>query len=344
MATKKLESLESSLGLRFKDRGLLKQALVHRSFLNEQGGSTLDSYERMEFLGDAVLELVISTELYDALPQVTEGELTKGRSALVCRPSLAKVARRLSLGDYLSLGKGEKGSGGQQRESILEEVFESVVAAVYLDQGYEVARRFILSALEPELSDYCRQGKTPENPKSQLQETLQGQGISTPRYQVVSIDGPDHQPRFTVAVLVGDAVLAQGTGSKKADAERAAAQEALAQYEASRQTSPKGEAQATDSDTRPVTGKPAATETHNRETHNRETHNRTLPRKSRASNYKDGHRAELCSHSSNATEKPTKNEPPRESSAAGNAGSGVFSMFSAPLTWMKGFGKSLKKS
>ena len=135
MAIKERESLESSLGLRFKDRGLLKQALVHRSFLNEQGGSSLDSYERMEFLGDAVLELVISTELYHNLPRVTEGELTKGRSALVCRPSLAKVARRLSLGDYLSLGKGEKGSGGQQRESILEEVFESVVAAVYLDQG-----------------------------------------------------------------------------------------------------------------------------------------------------------------------------------------------------------------
>jgi ribonuclease-3 len=238
LAIKEPESLESSLGLRFKDRGLLKQALVHRSFLNEQGGSSLDSYERMEFLGDAVLELVISTELYHNLPRVTEGELTKGRSALVCRPSLAKVARRLSLGDYLSLGKGEKGSGGQQRESILEEVFESVVAAVYLDQGYEAARRFILSALEPELSDYCRQGKTPENPKSQLQETLQGQGISTPRYQVVSIDGPDHQPRFTVAVLVDDKVLAQGMGSKKADAERAAAQEALAQYEASHQISP----------------------------------------------------------------------------------------------------------
>ena len=334
MAIKELESLESSLGLRFKDRGLLKQALVHRSFLNEQGGSSLDSYERMEFLGDAVLELVISTELYHNLPRVTEGELTKGRSALVCRPSLAKVARRLSLGDYLSLGKGEKGSGGQQRESILEEVFESVVAAVYLDQGYEAARRFILSALEPELSDYCRQGKTPENPKSQLQETLQGQGISTPRYQVVSIDGPDHQPRFTVAVLVDDKVLAQGMGSKKADAERAAAQEALAQYEASRQISPETREAIQKTDTPSKTGTPSFAK----------TQSPTQSRNTNARKYKDRDRATLCSHSSNATEKPTKNEPPRESSAAGNAGSGVFSMFSAPLTWMKGFGKSLKKS
>ena len=334
MAIKELESLESSLGLRFKDRGLLKQALVHRSFLNEQGGSSLDSYERMEFLGDAVLELVISTELYHNLPRVTEGELTKGRSALVCRPSLAKVARRLSLGDYLSLGKGEKGSGGQQRESILEEVFESVVAAVYLDQGYEAARRFILSALEPELSDYCRQGKTPENPKSQLQETLQGQGSSTPRYQVVSIDGPDHQPRFTVAVLVDDKVLAQGMGSKKADAERAAAQEALAQYEASHQISPETREAVQKTDTTSKTGTPTFAK----------TQSPTQSRNTNARKYKDRDRATLCSHSSNATEKPTKNEPPRESSAAGNAGSGVFSMFSAPLTWMKGFGKSLKKS
>ena len=334
MAIKEPESVESSLGLRFKDRGLLKQALVHRSFLNEQGGSSLDSYERMEFLGDAVLELVISTELYHNLPRVTEGELTKGRSALVCRSSLAKVARRLSLGDYLSLGKGEKGSGGQQRESILEEVFESVVAAVYLDQGYEAARRFILSALEPELSDYCRQGKTPENPKSQLQETLQGQGISTPRYQVVSIDGPDHQPRFTVAVLVDDKVLAQGMGSKKADAERAAAQEALAQYEASRQISPETREAIQKTDTPSKTGTPSFAK----------TQSQTQSRNTNARKYKDRDRATLCSHSSNATAKPTKNEPPRESSAAGNAGSGVFSMFSAPLTWMKGFGKSLKKS
>ena len=233
-----ISDLESTLGLRFKDQGLLQQALVHRSFLNEQGGSTVDSYERMEFLGDAVLELVISTELYRCLPQVSEGELTKGRSALVCRPSLAKVARRLYLGDYLSLGKGEKSAGGQQRESILEEAFEAVVAAVYLDQGFEAARQFILRALEPELAEYCRMGIPPENPKSQLQETIQGQGRSTPHYRVISMEGPAHQPVFTVDVLVDDEFLGRGSGTKKTDAERAAAQEALARYETDSEVTP----------------------------------------------------------------------------------------------------------
>ena len=113
-----LVDLEASLGITFSDRGLLRQALVHRSYLNEHGGSTLDSYERMEFLGDAVLELIVSTELYQNLPRVAEGELTKGRSSLVCRASLARAARRLSLGKYLSLGKGEMESGGNDRESI----------------------------------------------------------------------------------------------------------------------------------------------------------------------------------------------------------------------------------
>ena len=316
-----LEELESVLGLRFKDRGLLQQALVHRSFLNEQGGSSLDSYERMEFLGDAVLELVISTELYQALPRVTEGELTKGRSALVCRPSLARVARRLSLGEYLSLGKGEKGSGGQERESILEEVFESVVAAIYLDQGYEAARRFILSALAPELADYCRRGAAPENPKSQLQEMVQGWGGATPRYQVVAIAGPDHQPVFTVAVTAGDAVLGQGAGTKKADAERAAARAALAHY-------------ATAPPPAQESGGPGPADVELVETGHR--------RRSRKS--KDTHSVELCSHSSNATAKPIRNAPRKASSAAGNAGSGGSSVFSAPLAWMKGFGRSWRKS
>ena len=331
-----IEELESVLGLRFKDRGLLQQALVHRSFLNEQGGSSLDSYERMEFLGDAVLELVISTELYQALPRVTEGELTKGRSALVCRPSLARVARRLSLGEYLSLGKGEKGSGGQERESILEEVFESVVAAIYLDQGYEAARRFILNALAPELADYCRRGAAPENPKSQLQEMVQGWGGATPRYQVVAIAGPDHQPVFTVAVTAGDAVLGQGAGTKKADAERAAARAALAHYATappSAQASGEWPQQSVQESVQESGGPgPADVELV-------ETGHRSSSRKS-----KDTHRVELCSHSSNATAKPIRNAPRKASSAAGNAGSGGSSVFSAPLAWMKGFGRSWRKS
>ena len=223
----RVDRLEAALDLRFNDRGLLSQALVHRSFLNEQGGSPLDSYERLEFLGDSVLELVISTELYGRLPQLTEGELTKGRAALVCRESLSQVARRLGLGGYLLLGKGEESTGGRQRDSILAAAFEALVAAIYLDQGYQKARQFILRVVEKELQDFCQQGAPPENPKSRLQEHLQRLGQPSPHYRVVSIEGPDHSPIFTVEVLNEDEVIGTGLGGKKSDAERAAAQNAL---------------------------------------------------------------------------------------------------------------------
>jgi ribonuclease-3 len=223
-----IDKLETDLGLRFKDQDLLRQALVHRSYLNEQGGSPLDSYERMEFLGDAVLDLVISAELYQRLSQITEGELTKGRAALVCRESLSQVAQRLGLGNYLLLGKGEESTGGRERDSILAAVFESLVAAVYLDQGQDKAQQFILQVMEEELRDFCQQGTPPENPKSQLQEHLQALGAPAPHYQTVAKEGPDHTPIFTVQVLKGDEVIGTGRGGKKSDAERAAARDALA--------------------------------------------------------------------------------------------------------------------
>jgi ribonuclease-3 len=223
-----IDNLETTLGLRFKDQGLLHQALVHRSYLNEQGGSPLDSYERMEFLGDAVLGLVISAELYRRLPQLSEGELTKGRAALVCRESLSQVAQRLGLGNYLLLGKGEESTGGRERDSILAAVFESLVAAIYLDQGQDQAQQFILQVMEEEVRDFCQQGASPENPKSQLQEHLQSLGAPAPHYQTVAKEGPDHTPVFTVEVLKGDEVIGAGRGSKKSDAERAAARDALA--------------------------------------------------------------------------------------------------------------------
>jgi ribonuclease-3 len=226
-----IDRLEASLGLSFKHRGLLRQALVHRSYLNEQGGSPLNSYERMEFLGDAVLELVISAELYRRLPQLTEGELTKSRAALVCRESLSQVAQRLGLGDYLLLGKGEESTGGRERDSILAAAFESLVAAVYLDQDQERAQQFILQVMDRELQDFCQQGAPPENPKSQLQEFLQSTGVDSPRYQTVSKEGPDHTPVFTVEVLKGDEVIGTGQGGKKSDAERAAARDALSKLE-----------------------------------------------------------------------------------------------------------------
>ena len=224
MAAKQLQKL---LGLRFRNRDLLEQALVHPSFVNEQGWSSLDSYERMELLGDAVLELAVSEELYQRCPNLAEGELTKGRSALVCRESLAQVAKRLNLGDFLLLGKGEEGNGGRGRESILAAVFESLVAAVYLDRGYSAARRFILRVMAPELEQIFELGPPPENPKSHLQEYVQGLGLPTPHYRLVSSQGPDHGPVFTVEVLVDGQVVGVGFGGNKAGAERTAAQEAL---------------------------------------------------------------------------------------------------------------------
>jgi len=221
------ERLETALGLSFDDQGLLRQALVHGSFLNEQGGSPLDSYERMEFLGDAVLELVVSSDIYHRLPQLPEGELTKIRSGLVCRESLARAAQAMDLGSFLSLGKGEEASGGRERDSILAAAFEALVAAVYLDQGYEQARGFILNRLQHRLEEVICLGSPPGNPKSELQEHFQGQGKPTPHYQLVSAEGPDHSPEFTVEVLIGGEVIGTGRGGKKADAERAAALDAL---------------------------------------------------------------------------------------------------------------------
>lgn len=219
--------LEADLGVTFREPGLLQQALVHRSYLNEQGGRPSDSYERLEFLGDAVIEVAVSTWLYEFLPNHSEGDLTKARANLVCGESLARIARRLGLGDHVLLGKGEEATGGRQRESTLAATMESIVAALYLDQGFEAARGFVLRIMSPELDQFLLQGTTPDNPKSRLQEYIQGTGRATPKYQLTSSRGPDHDPWFDIEVLVESEVIGRGQGGKKADAERAAAKDAL---------------------------------------------------------------------------------------------------------------------
>ena len=219
--------LESALGLKFRDLELLQQALVHRSLLNEQGGQPEDSYERLEYLGDAVLELTVSTELFRRFPVLDEGDLTKLRSSLVRGESLANVARRLSLGDFILLGKGEEATGGRQRDSILAAAFEAVVAAVYLDQGYDQASRFVAQSLESELQQVSQQGTPPDNPKSGLQERVQAIGLPTPKYRLAASEGPDHNPLFTVEVLVDGEVAGTGQGGKRSEAEQSAARDAL---------------------------------------------------------------------------------------------------------------------
>ena len=207
---------------------MLHQALVHLSYCNENGLDQSESYERLEFLGDAVLELSVSTELYLRFPNADEGELTKTRSSIVRRETLAQIARRIDLGSYLFVGKGIESSSDSQLESVLAAAFEALVAAVYIDQGNEFTRALILRLIDPELTQAEQMEGPPENPKSQLQELTQGQGLKPPTYELVSSEGPDHGPVFTVNVLVNGQVVGTGAGGKKSEAEGAAARSALA--------------------------------------------------------------------------------------------------------------------
>ena len=220
--------LEQALGLDFRDRGLLRQALTHRSYVNETSGNDADSYERLEFLGDVVVRLIVSEELYHRLPDCDEGGLTRRWTALLSQRALAAVAERLGVASYLLLGRGFESTGGRQSEAVLGDVMESLIAAVYLDSGYDATRRFVLSAMSNEVEAACQADWRPDNPKAELQELLQGQGRPTPVYRVVDSSGPAHQPQFTVEVVVDDQTLGSGSGGSKSAAETEAARTALA--------------------------------------------------------------------------------------------------------------------
>ncbi len=221
----------SALGLDFDDQGLLRQALVHRSYLNEHPGSPLESYERMEFLGDAVLDIIVSTALYERLPAVSEGGLSKLRSQIVCDESLAATARSIGLGDALLLGRGVETTGGRSSSTILAAAFEALVAAVFLDRGYQHARDFVLETLAGPLEKVCRDGAPRENPKSALQELFQGLGKPAPTYRLAEASGPDHRPVFIIEALLDGEVIGRGEGGRKSDAERAAARDALDRWQ-----------------------------------------------------------------------------------------------------------------
>jgi ribonuclease-3 len=221
-----LESLEQALGLRFGDRSLLRQALVHSSYVNEHPEAAIGSNQRLEFLGDALLDFVVAEEVYRRYAQMSEGELTALRAALVCGDTLARIAISLDLGRYLVLGLGEESSGGRSRPSNLAAAFEALVGAILLDQGYGAARQFVLCTLEREESRLSQVG-VPKDPKSQLQELVQGQGRPSPVYRLAGELGPDHAKQFVVDVLVGEETLGTGIGPRKSEAERQAAQQAL---------------------------------------------------------------------------------------------------------------------
>jgi ribonuclease III len=220
-----LGPVQKALGVKFKDESLLQTALVHRSYLNENRDFELPHNERLEFLGDAVLELVVTDHLYRTFDK-PEGELTSLRSALVRGERLSKVAKALGLGKALLMSRGEEKSGGREREALQANVCEAVIGAIYLDQGYDAAKKFIhakiITALEGIIAE-----ESHVDPKSQLQETSQDKFGQTPRYKVLEAEGPDHAKRFTVAVRVGDNEVGRGHGTSKQTAERAAAQDAL---------------------------------------------------------------------------------------------------------------------
>lgn len=221
-----LDSLEERIGLSFQDRALLQQALIHRSYLHENPDLVLPSNERLEFLGDAVLSLVAAEHLYQHYPEMSEGDLTALRAALVKSETLAEFGASLSLGNYIAMSKGEEASGGRQRPAILARTFEALIGAIFLDKGLEATREFLLRFLKPALEEVTRLNLDKDF-KSRLQELAQGQWHITPHYKTVHVAGPDHARRFTVQVFVGDEMVGEGTGPSKQAAQQAAARAAL---------------------------------------------------------------------------------------------------------------------
>ena len=222
--------LEVRLGVTFKNAELLQKALVHSSYVNENPEAAPESNERLEFLGDAVLGLAIADELFAAYPDQDEGKLTEMRAHLVRRDTLAKAAERLLLGEELLLGRGEDEGGGRSRPTNLSHVYEALVGAIFLDQGLAPARDFVLRSLEEEIESVKDAG-SPLDAKSRLQELCQERFQSTPIYELVESEGPDHARLFTVEAIVDGQTRGKGTGSSKQQAEKRAAREALRDLE-----------------------------------------------------------------------------------------------------------------
>jgi ribonuclease III len=213
----------------FKNKDLLTTALTHRSALNEQISKSPESNERLEFLGDAVLELVTTRFLYDKHPKDQEGLLTAYRSSLVKTETLAETSTEIGLGQELYMSKGEEATGGRTNVGILADSFEALLGAMYLDQGYDAIVSFLEEKLFPKL-DEIKTKKLYRDGKSLLQEVVQAKGNDAPQYKVISADGPDHDKEFTVAVLVADKELGRGTGRSKQHAQQAAARQALEKF------------------------------------------------------------------------------------------------------------------
>jgi ribonuclease-3 len=221
-----LADLQKSLGVTFNNSALLEQALVHSSYSNENPGADIASNERLEFLGDAILGMVIAEKLYQDYPDFTEGKMTKLRAALVRRETLADLAESIELGNYLDLGRGEELSGGRHKQANLACTLEAVIAAVFLDCDMDGTREFILRFFHNELEKAVSRS-TVADYKSELQELIQSSEQQPPSYHLVGEAGPDHGKTFTVEVRLGRIVLGKGSGKSKKAAETEAARQAL---------------------------------------------------------------------------------------------------------------------
>lgn len=224
-----LDVLQTLLDYRFHNARLLEEALTHKSYVNEQRPAASSHNERLEFLGDAVLSLLVSEQLAILLPHAPEGALSKHKARLVSESMLAEVAKRLKLGSCLRLGRGEELSGGREKDSLLADAVEAVIAAVYLDGGLESSRRVVIRLFQQEFSHVVSQRHRPgeDDYKTQVQEWCQRRFDSLPSYAVVRESGPDHDKLFEVEVTVNGEVVGRGTGRSKKEAEQSAAKQAL---------------------------------------------------------------------------------------------------------------------
>jgi len=225
-----INDLETKLGLTFRDKSLLHRALIHRSYLNEHPDFPLEDNERLEFLGDAVLDFITGEYLYHRFPELHEGHLTSLRSALVRRETLARFAKQIDLGEHLLMGHGEVESGGRERPATLCAAFEALVGAIYLDQGTGAIHELLEPLIVPEVARTMAE-ELDKDPKSRLQEVAQARLHHTPRYSTIATTGPDHAKEFTVQVTIGGRPYGIGYGLSKQQAAQGAALEALARID-----------------------------------------------------------------------------------------------------------------
>lgn len=223
----RLAELENSLNYKFNDISLLNLAMTHSSYANEHRLGVVENNERLEFLGDTILNLVVSQYLYKKYPNHPEGELTKIRAKVVCEYSLAYVAKKINTGKFLLLGRGEEATGGRDRESILADAAEAIVGALYMDSDFETTSSILLNLFESDIVRAVAKGDLFNDFKTELQEFVQKNGKSNMEYMVVKEEGPDHNKKFFIDVFIDGEVIGSGNGRNKKDAEQMAARKAL---------------------------------------------------------------------------------------------------------------------